>query len=385
MTAPEANGLSNTNVIRWIIVAFTVALAILALWLTREITMLSLTAVIFAILLTTPVRFFVRLGVRRPFAVILTIILIIAVITVTVILLLPDLFGQFRRLAGDTIPRAWEQLQQQLTPEALTQTFPFLRGSGIDLTELPQQFSQQLVSALGALSGQVFPFLGNLVSTFISLLIVIFLSIYFVTDPDTYWRPMLRLVPIRYRPRAREILAKLDLTLRRFLQAQIVLMLLTGLVTTLALALMRVPLAGALGVITGLFSFVPNFGPVISLIPILAVAFINTPSQVLLIVVVFFGIQFVISQIVTPLLLGSEVNLPPAMILISQIISGIFFGFLGLLLSVPLAAIATVLVRELYVRDVLGDQDIGQRRTVETEAVSSVTPQTLPSTRSGSA
>ena len=89
----------------------------------------------------------------------------------------------------------------------------------------------------------------------------------------------------------------------------------------------------------------------------LAVSLINIPQQIGLILVVFYVLQFVQSQLITPLLMGQEVNLPPAVILLSQIIAGIFFGFLGLLLSVPLAAIAVVLVREIYIKDVLGDTD----------------------------
>ena len=56
------------------------------------------------------------------------------------------------------------------------------------------------------------------------------------------------------------------------------------------------------------------------------------------------------------------------MILLAQIVAGVFFGFLGLLLSAPLAAIVSVLVREVYIHDVLGDTEIGQRRSVEAGA-----------------
>jgi predicted PurR-regulated permease PerM len=123
-----------------------------------------------------------------------------------------------------------------------------------------------------------------------------------------------------------------------------------------------VPFAGALGIITGLFSFVPNFGPLVSLIPIIAVAIVNTPDKIGLIIVVFYVLQFILGNLITPLLLGQEINLPPAIILLSQIIAGIFFGFLGLLLAVPLAAILVLLIREIYIKDILGDVDPDDRR-----------------------
>jgi predicted PurR-regulated permease PerM len=353
---------ANNVVMRGILFTFAIALALLALWQVRDIIMLSLTAVIIAILLTSPIRFFMRHGLRRWMAVVLSLILILFTISFVTALILPSLLEQFRILAVQTIPSAWELIQKELQPEVLTARYPFLRGL---VSDLPTELNDQLGNVLSTLGEQLFPFLSNVLSTLVSFLIVIFLSLYFIADPDTHWRGTLRLLPLPYRPRAREIMARLDLTLRRYLQAQVLLMLLTGTAVTVALALMRVPLAGALGVISGLFSFVPNFGPLVALIPIAAVALINTPDQVFVMLLIYFAIQFVVSQIVTPLLFGQEINLPPAVILLAQIVAGVFFGFLGLLLSAPLAAIVSVLVREVYIHDVLGDTEIGQRRSME--------------------
>jgi predicted PurR-regulated permease PerM len=328
------------------------------MWLIRDIIMLTLTAVIFAVLLTSPVRFFVRRGIKRPIAVFITLILIIAVVIAAGALLLPGLLDQFRQLVTDYLPRAAAQLQDELQAPKLIQRFPFLQGlNPQDIAKVTDQISTQLLGGLANVGSQIFPFVGGLASTLLSILIVVFLALYFVADPDMHERGMVKLIPIRYRPRALEIIGKLDRVLRNFLQAQILLMLLIGVSTGLALAIIGVPLAGALGTITGLFAFVPNFGPLVALIPILAVSLINIPQQIGLIVVVFYILQFVQSQLITPLLMGQEVNLPPAVILLSQIIAGIFFGFLGLLLSVPLAAIAVVLVREIYIKDILGDTE----------------------------
>ncbi|PJF34606.1 MAG: hypothetical protein CUN49_14815 [Candidatus Thermofonsia Clade 1 bacterium] len=360
---------NDTNVVRWLLLTFALAIALLAIWLVRDVLLLALTAVIFAILLTTPVRFFVRRGIHRTIAVLLTVFLIGLVVSVTSALALPDLFEQFRILVVQTLPSAGQVLQRELSPENLTLRFPFLRDflTDVSLADLANQLSQQIVSSLATVSGQVFPFVTNLFSVLFSLLIVIFLSIYFVADPDPHWRGLLRLVPISYRPRAREILLSLDYTLRQFLQTQIILMILTGTLTTIAMLVLGLPLSGVLGVISGLLSFVPNFGPLLALVPILAVTILNSPEKVLLVVLVYLGIQFIVGQIVAPLLLGSEIQLPPAIILLSQIIFGIFFGFLGLLLSVPLAAICVVLIREVYVRDVLGDAEASLRVTQEYE------------------
>jgi len=351
----------NGQILRWVLVTIVVVLLVVAMWLIRDILMLTLTAVIFAVLLDIPVRFFVRRGIRRPIAVLLTLILVVVSVGAATALLLPGLLDQFRDLIVTYIPRAAEQLQVELQPKNLIARFPFLEG--IDLKAFTDQFSNQFLGGLANITSQVFPFFGSLATVVLSILIVFFLALYFIADPGTHERGLLKLVPVPYRPRAQGVLVKLDTVLRKFLQAQVVLMILTGASTGIALFLIGMPLSGVLGTITGLLSFVPNFGPLLALVPILAVAIINIPAQVGVIIVVFYVLQFVLSQLIAPLLLGQEVNLPPAIILLSQIIAGIFFGFMGILLSVPLAAIIVVLVREIYVRDILGDVE-GEERLI---------------------
>lgn len=347
----------NIQVTRWVLISFIVIVIAFAMWLIRDIVMLTLTAVILSVLLTAPVRFFVQFGVRRPVAVLLTLILVAGLVMLTTSLVLPGLLGQFNTLFTKTIPEAWEALQKEI-PKLVDQ-FPELRS--VDFADIFRQMSSQVVTQIGSLTanvtGQLFPVLGGVLSTVLSILIVIFLSVYFVADPDTHQQGFVRIFPISYRRRAVEVLAALNVTLRQFLKTQILLMVLTGLATGIALLLMGVPLPTALGTITGVTSFVPNFGPLVALVPILAVAISSDPGKIPLIVLIFYVIQFVMSQIIAPLLLGQSIQMPPAMILLSQIIAGIFFGFLGLLLAVPLAAIAMVLLREVYVKDILGDRD----------------------------
>jgi predicted PurR-regulated permease PerM len=355
-------GAANTQlaqILRWVLVSFLTIVIFFGIWLIRDIVMLTLTAVIVAVLLTSPIRFFTRLGVRRALAVLVTILLVIGLVSLAMTVVLPPLLEQISTLVRETIPSAAEQLQRELTVANITERFPQMEGllQGVDLQSTLNQISSQIFERLATFSGQIFPFLGSVLSSLLSILIVIFLAVYFIADPQTHTDGLLKLFPKTYRPRAREIMWRLYDALRNYLKAQLLLMLLIGVSTGVALLAMGVPLYSALGTITGVFSFVPNFGPLIALIPVIAVAIINTPEKILLIIVVFYILQFVQSQIITPLLLGSGVNLPPALILLAQIIGGIFFGFLGLLLAVPLAAIIVVLIEEVYVKDILQDRE----------------------------
>ncbi len=364
------------QVTRWVLIAFGIAIVGLAIWISRDVLMLTLSAAIFAMVITTPVQFLVRMGMRRAMAIVITLILMLIVLVLIIALLLPGLADQFRQLVN-ILSRAFTFTTYTLSAPRLDETdltvvlrramqsttsVSFLDGldflKGVDISAISKDLSSQLFTSLSSIPSQVFPFVGGVASILLSLLIVFFMSIYFVADPGTYQRGMIRLVPRFYRVRAKEIIDRIEQSLRRFLQVQVVIMLLTGLSTGLAMFFMGVPLAGALGTITFLFSFVPNFGPLVALVPILGVVIINAPAKILLVVAVFYALQLLINQFIAPLMVGQETNMPPVVIILAQVLAGVFFGFLGLLLSVPLAAIVVVLIREIYIRDILGDKEL---------------------------
>ncbi|MHB8627728.1 MAG: AI-2E family transporter [Aggregatilineales bacterium] len=375
------------QITRWVLIALAIITFAFAVWLVRDILMLTLTAVIFALLITTPVRFLVRLGMRRPMAVVLSLLMVIVIIVLATASVLPGLIDQFRQLVVI--------LQRALNPETFSLATPTLDSEqltiilhravqpanfginlnllpNVDLSGLTQQLSTQLLTTITNLPSQVFPFVNSLASVLLSILVIIFMGLYFVGDPTVYVNGAIRLIPKSYRARAREIIAKVEIALRNFLQAQVLLMALTGLLTALLLGVLGIPLPGALGTLTGILSFIPNFGSLISLVPILAVVILNAPDKILLVIAVYYGLQLILNQLIAPLLVGQEINLPPVVILLAQIIAGIFFGFLGLLLSVPLAAILVVLVKEIYIHDILGDTDEAEKHPPAPAAVPAI-------------
>jgi predicted PurR-regulated permease PerM len=338
----------GAQTIRRVLVIVALLAGGIALWQVRQVILLALTAVMLTILLTSPVRWLTRRGVGRRVAVVISLIGMVAVFILLVALMLPQLISQFGQLM-ELIPQALVALENWINELELPE--------GVEITpDTADAIVNQLVSSIGQIAPQIFPFFGSVTTVVLSVLIVGFMSMYFLLNPGMHERGLVALLPIRHRPRAWEIIYKLDRTLRGYLQAKVTSMLLVGFGTGLGLYLLGVPFAPALGAITGLFSFVPNFGPLAALIPTLAVTIINVPERVLWVIVLFYGIQLVESQFVGPLLVSQEINLAPVLVLVSQIVCSIFFDFLGLLLSVPLTAIAQVLVQEIYIKDFLGDR-----------------------------
>ena len=104
-----------------------------------------------------------------------------------------------------------------------------------------------------------------------------------------------------------------------------------------------------------ILNFVPNFGPWIAAIPAVLVAFLQGPQQALYVGLLYIALQSIDGYILTPIVDRRSVELPPVLTIVAQVLLGVAFGFVGILLASPLTAVAMILVKTLYVEDLLGD------------------------------
>lgn len=193
-------------------------------------------------------------------------------------------------------------------------------------------------------------FLRMLTSTFAisgAFLLVLFIAAYIAVDPALYHGGVLELVPPRERDRAAITLTRLATTLRRWLVTQLIAMLVIGAVTTLFLFVIHVRAALPLGILAGILKFIPIVGSIFAAIPAMAMAFIDSPHKALVVGVGYFVIQFVENHVLVPVLMKAGINLPPALTLGIQALMSVLFGFLGLLVAVPLLAALLTIVRTM--------------------------------------
>lgn len=353
-----------SSVTRWVLTALAVIIFLVAAWIVRGILMLTLASVILVVLFTMPIRFLVGRGVPRTLATIASLVFVLLLVLVLIAAALPTLIQQFTVLATVIVPQGIEALAARWQSGELTSQYPFLSFlQDVDLQPLIDTAGTQFATALGQLGVQVLPVLGGVADTVLSILIVIFLSMYLLANPQMHQEGLIRLVPLWYRHRVREIVARLDLMLRGWLRATIISMAFVAIATGVGMALLGIQQAAALGVLAGVLSFIPNFGPIIALIPSVAVGIVQAPENVGWIIVVIYGVSFIQSQIVTPILVAGSIRLPPVLVLLGQIIAGAFLGFLGLMLAVPITAILMILVQEIYVKDMLGDRTVDEPLT----------------------
>ncbi len=184
-------------------------------------------------------------------------------------------------------------------------------------------------------------------------LLIFFLGLFLAASPGEYRDGFVRLFPPHRRSRMRDVMNQMGDALWHWLIGQFASMLITGIGAGLLLAALGVPMALTLGILTGLLTFIPNLGAVISLVLAALVALSQGMSTVLLVTGGYVLLQLLESYVITPLIQQRQVSLPPALLISFQVVLSALLGFLGAMVAAPMLAAAKVAVTELYVRDVL--------------------------------
>jgi len=251
------------------------------------------------------------------------------------------------------------QLSQQL-PQSFAKLRTQLEGSSLGqklLDEIPskQKAEDMLLHGEGNWLRRSLGVFSTTLGVLANAYIVLFVGAFIMAQPQPYKQGIILLVPKAHRNRAREVLNQLGSTLFRWVLGKLFSMTVVAILTALGLWALGMPLTLTLALFAGLFSFIPNFGPLIGLVPALLLAFTQGGNMPLLVIGLYAVVQLLESNLITPLAQRRMVQLPPALVIISQVIMGVFTGGLGLLLATPIVAMVLVLVKMLYINDVLDD------------------------------
>jgi predicted PurR-regulated permease PerM len=183
--------------------------------------------------------------------------------------------------------------------------------------------------------------------------LVLVVGLYLAGDPAMYREGVVRLVPPAFRPRVDDALVASGHALSRWLLGQGISMLFVGTTTAIGLSLLGLPLALTLGLLAGALAFIPFFGPIASGVLAVLLAFMQGPEQALYAAGLCVLIQQIEGNLLMPLVQRWAVALPPVLGITAAVIFGLLFGLPGVILASPLMVVAVVLVRKLYVEDVL--------------------------------
>ncbi|MAK98196.1 MAG: AI-2E family transporter [Citromicrobium sp.] len=201
-----------------------------------------------------------------------------------------------------------------------------------------QSMLNQVVSGVGTVTRAI----GGIAGVIGTSAVILIIGIYVALEPNLYERGVEWMAPRGERSELRKTLAEMAQTLRRLMAGRIVGMVFEGFFTWIALEMFGVPMAALLGILTGLLAFIPNIGAVISGLLMAIVGFSAGVETGIAAVVIYFVVQTFDGYVVIPMIARKTVDLPPALVLGAQLIMGLLFGIIGLLLADPLLAMLKV-------------------------------------------
>lgn len=318
----------------------------LVLWNASEIFLLAFVGILVAVFLGAPAHFVSsRTSMPHGLALALTVVALLVVGVGAGWLAGPRIFDQARQLF-ELLPSTLEQVGE------LVETWP---GGAYLVQMVPDQGDLQLAS-----SGVVSRVTGTASAAWdavAKLLFVTIFGLFLASNPGIYRNGAVRLFPKPRQGRVREVLDHLGATLRGWVLGQLIAMIVVGAVTTLGLWLIGIPLPLVLGLIAGLLEFIPILGPTIAFVPAGLLALTVGTDAVLWTVGLYVLIQQLEGNVLVPLIQRGTVQLPPALTVSAVFVGGALFGLVGLLVATPLLAVIVVLVKVLYLREVL-DQSV---------------------------
>lgn len=282
-----------------------------------------------------------RTRLPRIFALFLVILVLLVILALSFWLLVPRVAEQIE-VMSEALPQALAHLKAKIAS--------YSYGEKI-LAQIPG--TAQLMDSIGQIAIRTLGIFATTVGTLTSVAIVMFVGLYLAFDPQVYLRGILHLVAPGKRKRAEEVLYTMGDTLTHWLLGRLFAMAFVGVSVAVSLWFLEIRLVLILSIIAGLLDFVPFIGPVVAAVPVVLLALPEGLTKVFWVVVFYGMIQFVEGFVFTPLVQQREVAVPPVLILTSQIVLGLFLGLLGVVLATPLVAVTIVLVRMLYVEDVL--------------------------------
>jgi len=274
----------------------------------------------------------VKRGFSRIFAIAVTYFLAISFFAALLFFVIPPLLQQTRAFIS-SLP-AYVDWFHYTTGENIIPGFSNDNIAGLISSRLDGAIANILKVALNAFS------------VFITFITVSVFSFYLLLERDTIKRNLHVVFPSLPKERVNKLAQKIEEKLGAWVRGELLLMLIIGLTTYVGLSILRVEFALPLAVIAGLLEIVPIIGPIVSAIPALIIAFVQSPILAVGVVALYILIQQLENNLIVPKLMEKAVGLSPLVIIFALTVGGALFGLLGALVAVPIAAIGHVIIED---------------------------------------
>ncbi len=296
----------------------------------------------------------------RSIALIISLASVLLLLIFSLITVIPQFSKEFQELII-SLPTAARALLN-ITIENINKLSEILYGESgkynlkenllqTDISSLPDGVS--LANGITDSFKKIVNLAGNVGIGIVQFIFVFSIGIMISVQPESYKEALILIIPSFYRRRFRSILLKCGESLSNWMTGVLISSSFVAILAGLCLYLLGVKLVFANALLAGMLNIIPNVGPTISTIFPMSVALLDTPWKSIAVLISYVFIQNIESYIITPSIMQHQVKLLPAFTLTSQFIFTVFFGPIGLILSLPLTVIFQILIKEVLIHDFL--------------------------------
>ena len=332
MNQSQTINISTSTILR----AIVILLALVFLYLIRDILMIVFVAVIIAAAINGPVSWLQKNKVPRLLGVIFIYLLLLLVIGLIVTLIFPPLANEIKQLAVH-FPGIVEKIG--LSIQQWWQDY----NLGTNL----QTFLDQISNRLSQAASSVFATTVNLFGGLFSAVFILVISFYLSVQEKGAKRFLVSLTPGEHQSYLADLIDRIENKIGGWLRGQLILMLIVGLLVFIGLSVLGIKYALVLAVIAALFEIVPFIGPILAASPAVILAFFQSSFLALLVIILYIVVQQLQNYLIVPQVMKRTVGLNPVVIIIVLLVGGKLAGLLGIVLAVPAAAAIAEFLKDL--------------------------------------
>jgi predicted PurR-regulated permease PerM len=331
--------LGDRDFVRKALIVIALVAVVILLWQLRYVLVLLFGAVVTATVIRAIADPFTdKLRVPAAAAVLIAVLLIVAVLAGVAWLLGNQIAAQTQSLA-DTLPAALGRVDDWL--------------AGLGLAHPIQSWLAQLHSNGGSLVSRFGSWVSSASNGIANLMIVFFGGIFLAAEPRFYRTGAIKLVPAENRALIAEAMDESEHALRLWLRGQLAAMIIVGVMTGGGLWLLGIKSWLVLGILAGCFEFIPFAGPILSAIPGVLIALVESPELALWTALMYVFVQHSEAYLIQPIVQQYAVDVPAVVLLFALLAFAVLFGIVGVLFAAPLTVVCYVLVKRLYVVEAL--------------------------------
>lgn len=286
--------------------------------------------------------------VRRLVTIIILFVLLVGLIILGISLLIPMVQKQIQGLV-ESWPDYWQALQAWLVdisnrPEFISVKTQLNNSTDKIMSGLSSWFQKDFMST--------FSNIGSAVSTVTSIVINVvtapFILFFMLKDGDRFKTGVIKLAPTRLRPQTESMLTEINNAISLYIRGQLTVAFWVFVMFTGGYLIVGQKYAFVLGIVAGLCNLIPYVGSFIAMVPSVIIAAFTAPSMLIKVLIVFIIEQTIEGRVISPLVMGSKLEMHPVTTIIVLLTAGNLFGFLGVLLGIPGYAVLKIIVTRLW-------------------------------------